>query len=83
MDTGTYLRPHDMLFCIERTKFTEEQIVAWFKRKVNNYTINISIPHLFTVYDSIDVLSYCQAQVQGQLLINSWKCLLNKKMNLR
>ena len=36
MDTGTYLRPHDMLFCIERTKFTEEQIVAWFKRKLNN-----------------------------------------------
>ena len=32
MDTGTYLRPHDMLFCIERTKFSEEQIVAWFKR---------------------------------------------------
>ena len=37
MDTGTYLRPHDMLFCIERTKFPEEQIVAWFKRKVNIY----------------------------------------------
>ena len=36
MDTGTYLRPHDMLFCIERTKFTEEQIVAWFKSKLNN-----------------------------------------------
>ena len=32
MDTGTYLRPHDMQFCIERTKFSEEQIVNWFKR---------------------------------------------------
>ena len=35
MDTGTYLRPHDMLFCIERTKFMEEQIVAWFKRQAH------------------------------------------------
>ena len=32
MDTGSYLRPHDMLFCQERTKFSEDQVVAWFKR---------------------------------------------------
>ena len=32
MDTGSYLRPHDMQFCVERTKFAEEKIVAWFKR---------------------------------------------------
>ena len=32
MDTGSYLRPHDMQFCVERTKFKEEKIVAWFKR---------------------------------------------------
>ena len=42
MDTGTYLRPHDMLFCIERTKFTEEQIVAWFKR----YPVDINTKSL-------------------------------------
>ena len=31
LETGSYLRPHDMLFCIERTKFSEEKILAWFK----------------------------------------------------
>ena len=32
LETGSYLRPHDMLFCKERTKFSEDQTVAWFKR---------------------------------------------------
>ena len=32
MQTGEYLRPHDMKFCIEKTNFTEEQIIHWFKR---------------------------------------------------
>lgn len=32
MQTGEYLRPHDMKYCIEKTNFTEEQIIDWFKR---------------------------------------------------
>ena len=35
-ENGSYLRPHDMFFCIERTKFTEDKILAWFKK----YSIN-------------------------------------------
>ena len=30
--TGSYLKPDDMNFCIEKTNFIEEQIVDWFKR---------------------------------------------------
>lgn len=30
--TGSYLRPDDMKFCVEKTNFTEEQIIDWFKR---------------------------------------------------
>ncbi|XP_023337528.1 uncharacterized protein LOC111708396 [Eurytemora carolleeae] len=32
MDTGSYLRPHDILFCLQNTKFSEEKIISWFKR---------------------------------------------------
>ncbi len=32
MDTGSYLRPHDILYCLEKTKFNEESIISWFKR---------------------------------------------------
>ena len=30
--TGSYLRPDDMRFCVEKTNFTEDQIIDWFKR---------------------------------------------------
>ena len=40
MDTGSYLRPHDMLFCEERTKFSEDQVVAWFKRLLSLLSLN-------------------------------------------
>ena len=30
--TGEYLRPDDMRWCIEKTNFTEDQIADWFKR---------------------------------------------------
>ena len=32
MQTGEYLRPHDMRYCIEKTNFTESQIIDWFRR---------------------------------------------------
>jgi hypothetical protein len=37
MDTGSYLRPHDILYCLEKTKFNEESIISWFKR----YTLQL------------------------------------------
>ena len=48
MDTGTYLRPHDMVFCIERTKFSEDQTVAWFKRYALNYLSFATLFHYFS-----------------------------------
>ena len=30
--TGSYLKSEDMDFCIEKTNFTEDQIIDWFKR---------------------------------------------------
>ena len=30
--TGSYLRPDDMRFCIEKTNFSEDEIIDWFKR---------------------------------------------------
>ena len=32
MNTGDYLRPHDMKYCVEKTNFNEDQIIDWFKR---------------------------------------------------
>ena len=30
--TGSYLKPEDMTFCLDRTNFSEEEIIDWFKR---------------------------------------------------
>ena len=30
--TGSYLKPHDMKFCVDKTNFTEDEIIDWFKR---------------------------------------------------
>jgi hypothetical protein len=38
MDTGSYLRPHDILYCLEKTKFNEDSIISWFKR----YTLQLA-----------------------------------------
>jgi hypothetical protein len=40
MDTGSYLRPHDILYCLEKTKFSEESIISWFKRSLCSSTSN-------------------------------------------
>ena len=32
LPTGSYLRPHDMLWSVENTDFSEEEIIGWFKR---------------------------------------------------
>jgi hypothetical protein len=42
MDTGSYLRPHDILYCLEKTKFSEESIISWFKR--SRSALHISNP---------------------------------------